>query len=170
MAALVRAWPTEPLPGVAARDPAGSGPAIRADAGDTDGVEIDLGRSAAGRLVRRRDPRVGRWIVVEERDAPLDEPALAELRAVAAAGGPHLQRVLGISDDRRSVVYEAIVEADTPANVVRIDALPAAERAALAAALAGLHAAGADALAQRPGATAARTEGGWVVLVAPAAI
>jgi serine/threonine-protein kinase len=170
MAALVRAWPTEPLAGAAARDPAGSGPAIRTDAGDTDGVEIDLGRSATGRLLRRRDPRVGRWIVVEERDAPLEEPALAELRAVAAAGGPYLQRVLGISDDRRSVVYEAIVEADTPANVVRIDALPAAERAALAAALAGLHAAGAGAMAQRPGMRAARTEGGWVVLVAPAAL
>ena len=39
--------------------------------------------------------------------------------------------------------------------------------AALAAALAGLHAAGADALAQRAGARAARTEGGWVVLVEP---
>ncbi len=130
MAAVVRAWPTEPLPDAAARDAAGSGP-THADTGDSAGPEIELGRTAAGRLLRRRDPRVGRWIVVEERDAPLDEPALAELRAVAAAGGPHLQRVLGISDDRRSVVYEAIGEADTPANVARVDALPAPERAAL---------------------------------------
>ena len=66
------------------------------------------------------------------------------------------------------MIYEAIVEADTPDNVVRIDRLSASERAALAEALATLHAAGADALAQRPGARAARTEGGWVVLVEPA--
>ncbi len=166
MAAVVRTWPTEPLPGPAARDPAGSGP-TRADTGDDGGPEVALGRSAAGHLFRRRDPRVGRWIVVEERAAPLDEPALAELRAVAAAGGPHLQRMLGISDDRRSVVYEAIAEADTPANVERVDALPAAERAALVKALAGLHAPGTSALAQLPGARAARTAGGWVMLIEP---
>ena len=168
MATVVRAWPTEALPASAVRDAAALGPAVRAETGDTDSAEVELGRSADGRLIRRRDPRVGRWILVEERDAPLDDASLAQLRAVAAAGGPHLQRVLGISDDRRAVVYEAIAEADAPADVVRVDSLPASDRAALAAALAGVHAPGAGALALAPGARAARTAGGWVVLVAPA--
>ncbi len=169
MSTVVRVWPTEPLPAAPARD-ATARSSSRAETADAESVDVELGRSAGGRLIRRRDARVGRWILVEERDVAVDDDTLAQLRTVAAAGGPHLQRVLAISDDRRAVIYEAIAEADEPAEVMRVDALPVSERAALADAIAGLHAPGAGAIALAPGARAARTAGGWVVLVAPVRI
>ena len=178
MAAAVRDWPTEALDASAVRDAAGTGARRRAgdgsrhdeDSGDDDertrpderDGEIELGRSPDGQLFKRRDPRVGRWIVVETRDRPLDEAALAHVRAVAAAGGPHLQRVLGLSDDRRTVIYEAI---EGPA--VALDALTPAEREALDASLADLHGADTDGPALVATVRVARTPGGPVLLVAP---
>jgi hypothetical protein len=74
--------------------------------------------------------------------------------------------VLALSDDRRSIVYEAIADADgTPP--APIESLLPEERRALAAALAELHHAGAEAIALGPGARVARTAGGLVVIVAP---
>ena len=179
MANAVYAWPTEALtvtgprpPGEARSDDGsglvgdavGDGEPSGGSAGTT--PEVEIGRSADARLVRRRDPRVGRWVLVEERAAPLDEATLMRVRALAAAGGPHVQRVLALSDDRRSIVYEAIADGGggPPAPV---ESLPAEERRALVAALAELHHAGAEAIALGPGARVVRTPGGLVVLVAP---
>jgi len=82
------------------------GEAARADSERHAPADVELGRAAGARLLKRRDARVGRWVLVEERAAPLDEAELARVRALAAAGGPHVQRVLALSEDRRSVVYE----------------------------------------------------------------
>jgi tetratricopeptide (TPR) repeat protein len=177
MAAVVRTWPTEPLlmpahAAAAARlDATGAarkeGAAGRDDFPDVDvdvdvGPDIDIGRSAEGRLVLRRHPRVGRLVLVEERDAPLDETGVDQLRALAAAGGPHVQRVLALSEDQRVVTYETIEGA-----VTTLEAIAPDERDALAAALRALHAPGTEALALVPGARVARTAGGPVILVAP---
>jgi len=71
--------------------------------------DIPLGRSAAGALFERADPRLGRRVLVERRDLPLGAGELGRLRALAALGGPHVQRVLSLSDDGPAVViYELI--------------------------------------------------------------
>ena len=56
----------------------------------------------------RRDPRTARDVVVETHAEPLDDAAAAAVRQLAAAGGPHVQRVLRLSDDRREIWYEAL--------------------------------------------------------------
>jgi hypothetical protein len=92
--------------------------------------------------------------VVELRDEPLGDAALDLLRRLAAAGGPFVQRVLRLSDDRRTIWYEAL-----PGTPLPLPALTAPERARLAPALAALP----------PGAVRsfARTAAGPVLLVAP---
>jgi serine/threonine-protein kinase len=176
MAIAVYGWPTEALspgPGNPTQADDGSGVvggtvADGEPSGGSAGAapEVEIGRTADARLVRRRDPRVGRWVLVEERATPLDEPTLLRVRALAAAGGPHVQRVLALSEDRRSIMYEVIADADgvPPAP---FESLSPDERRALSAALAALHHAGAEAIALGPGARVARTAGGLVVIVAP---
>ena len=145
MAAAIRQWPTEEAAGDggravgdrrrdadAARRAAADGPTA-ASGGGARGADTtpkrngELGRTERGRLFVRRDPRVGRPVLVEEREAPLAGAELARVQALAAAGGPHVQRILALSDDRRAVIYEAI-----EGRVVRVEALPAADQALLA--------------------------------------
>ncbi len=68
----------------------------------------DLGRTVRGRLVAANDPRTGRDVLIEELDEPLDDAARDLVRRLAAAGGPHVQRVLALSSDDRSVTYELV--------------------------------------------------------------
>ena len=44
--------------------------------------------------------------MIAVREEPLEGTALDQLQAVAALGGPFVQRVLGVSDDGRAVTYE----------------------------------------------------------------
>jgi tetratricopeptide (TPR) repeat protein len=70
--------------------------------------EREVGSTPLGRLLLRREPRTARVVLVEQRVLPLDEAALVDVRHAAAAGGPDVQRVLRLSDDRREIWYEAL--------------------------------------------------------------
>jgi serine/threonine-protein kinase len=151
MAAAVAAWPTEAAPGPQLSAPAPVAPLAEATPSDE---VLDLGATARGRLLVRRDPRTSRLVLVEQASEPLDDTAVAELRRRAAAGGPAVQRVLRLSEDRREVWYEALEGEPLPAS-----AATAAERARL------------EAVREERASLAlthfARTEGGPVWLVAP---
>jgi hypothetical protein len=86
----------------------------------------ELGRTATGRLWLRHDPRTARDVLVEERDEPIDDGALSDVRRRAAAGGPDVQRVLRLSEDCREIWYEAL-----EGEVVAIEDATPDERAAL---------------------------------------
>jgi len=159
MAEAIAAWPIDAALAAAGNgapidDDARTPPPATAGAGAAADDERALWLTDGGRLSLRRDARTARDVVVELRDEPLGDAALDVLRRVAAAGGPFVQRVLRLSDDRRSIWYEALPGAPQP-----IAALTDAERARLAAALAALP----------PGAARgfARTAAGPVLLVAP---
>ena len=171
LAAAIRDWPVTSgavtaTIGTEAGHDGGRAPDADAEtdagAGAEADVEREIGRTEGGRLVARRDARVGRPILVEERDAALEGADLVRVQALAAAGGPNVQRVLALSDDRRSVIYEAI-----PGAVVGVDALSSADQAALIGALQALREAGAEDLARLPSARVALTAGGPVLLIAP---
>ncbi len=116
--------------------------------------EHELWRTPEARLAVRRDARTARNILIEERAQPLTEAAIDRLRNIAAAGGPLVQRVLRLSDDRRAIWYEAITGAAVP-----IDELPEEERRPLERAIASLPTGAARFVA--------RTPAGPVVLIAP---
>ena len=82
---------------------------------------IPLGHTGRGLLSRRLDPRLGRWVLAEHLDAPLDDEGSARLGLLAAAGGPHVQRLLRIDDDG-AIVFEALAAPSIP-----LCELPAAE-------------------------------------------
>jgi hypothetical protein len=140
--------------------------AIRARADASEGVmnaalpvqpsedEHEIWRTPEARLAVRRDARTARNVLIEERAQPLTDDAIERLRNIAAAGGPFVQRILRLSDDRRAIWYEAIAGAE-----VAIDELADEERRPLERAIASLP----------PGAArfAARTPAGPVVLIAP---
>jgi tetratricopeptide (TPR) repeat protein len=117
--------------------------------------ERELWRTADLRLVIRHDLRTAREVLVEERTTPIDGAALDELRTVAAAGGPHVQRLLRLSDDRRTIWYEVVTGDPHP-----LEALTPEERAALAGALGCLPETRVQGFV--------RTAAGAVLLVAPA--
>ena len=105
MAAALAAWPTNGAsPTTLTRVPAALVEAPR----EPDDAGREIGRTTAGRLLLRRDPRTARVVLVEERAEPIDDATLAELRRVAAAGGPHVQRVLRLDDERREIWYEPL--------------------------------------------------------------
>jgi hypothetical protein len=88
-------------------------------------------------LFRRDDLQLGRPVLVELRDQPAEGDTLSTLRTMAAAGGPHVQRVLTLSDDGRAVTYELCEGPQcTPA------ALPPTEATLIAEAERALAAAG----------------------------
>jgi serine/threonine-protein kinase len=151
MAEAVGAWPTEGTVEAPRRTPEPATPAADEPATEQ---EQELGRTAEARLVLRHDPRTAREVLIEERTTPLDGAALDELRAAAATGGPYVQRVLRLSEDRRTVWYETIAGPPQP-----LDALSAAERALLAVPLARLPPTRAPAFV--------RTPAGPILLVAP---
>jgi hypothetical protein len=86
-------------------------------------------------VVLRADRRTERDVVVEERSEPLDDAALAEVRRLAAAGGPHVQRVLRLEEEGRAIWYEWI-----PGEPRPLAALTEPERRQLAEPLASLPA------------------------------
>jgi hypothetical protein len=116
--------------------------------------EHELWRTPDVRFAVRRDARTARNILIEERAQPLGDSAVERLRNIAAAGGPFVQRVLRLSDDRRAIWYEAIA-----GEAVPIDQLRDEERAPITRALAALPAGAARFVA--------RTPAGPVVLIAP---
>jgi serine/threonine-protein kinase len=116
--------------------------------------ERELWQSADARVALRRDARTARNVLIEKRAQPLEGAALERLRHIAAAGGPFVQRVLRLSEDRRSIWYEAIAGEPVP-----LDELSDDERGPLAGALASLPAGVARLIA--------RTPAGPVVLIAP---
>ena len=133
MAEAVASWPIE---AVAAADPRRAGGRPRRRSPRPTPPELDertLWQTAEARVTLRRDPRTAREIVVETRAAPLEGEALALLRRQAALGGPHVQRVLRLSDDRREIWYEAIDGEPLPLAALADD-----ELARLAPALAAL--------------------------------
>ena len=163
MAEAVAAWPTEgSATGTATGTATGSATEMRAAAPaapaeraeNTATLERELWRTSDARLVLRHDPRTAREVLVEEHASPLDSAALQELREVAAAGGPQIQRLLRLDADRRAIWYELIEGDPQP-----LASLTPTERAAVAAPLSRLPAARQRAFV--------RTPAGPVVLVAP---
>jgi serine/threonine-protein kinase len=158
MAESIVAWPTEGIAHgattTATEMPAAAAlaPAERSESAPT--VERELWRTGDARLVVRYDPRSAREVLVEEHASPLDSEALEELREVAAAGGPQIQRLLRLDPDRRAIWYEVV-----PGEPQPLAALTPDERAAVAAPLASLPAARTRAFV--------RTVAGPVLLVAP---
>jgi len=156
MAEAVAAWPVEALRPADAlpAQPADAEPAAPPPSIAPAGEERELWHTGEARLLLRRDDRTARDVVIEERTQPLEERALERLRNIAAAGGPLVQRVLRLSEDRRTIWYEAVA-----GDTVPLDALTDDERRPLAAVIAALP----------PGAArlVARTSAGPVVLIAP---
>lgn len=151
MAEAVAAWPVDGAAALELRLAERAGPAPRAAAGPPD---RELGCTTDLRLVLRHDPRTGRDLLVEERAGAVEGPALDRLRRIAAAGGPHVQRVLGLSPDRRAVSYEVLEGELQP-----VEALTAGELAGLSDAFAALPDGGATHVV--------RTPAGPVIWVAP---
>jgi serine/threonine-protein kinase len=157
MADAVATWPVEsedvpPASGAGRATPAA--PDLLAAAPEADVGERELWRAPGVRLLLRRDARTARDVLVEERDAPLDDPDVERVQRLAAAGGPTVQRVLRLTEDRRGVWYESLAGEPLP-----LAALSAPDRAAVSAALGALP----------PGAARrfVRTPAGPVLLVAP---
>jgi hypothetical protein len=125
---------------------------------DAAGMRHEIGRTSEAQLSVTIDPHVGRRVLLEVRFEPLSDAALARVRALAAAGGPHVQRILAVSPDRGTVTYEWLE--GTPRTVAD---LPGADRAMLGDALAALAAEGLSAATAR----AIQTDGGPVLLIAP---
>jgi serine/threonine-protein kinase len=161
MAEAIAAWPQDPRPGARPAGPAE--PAIASAASATPAPREELGRTERGRLYATTDPRVGRPVLVEELDRPLDEVGRERLRVLAAAGGPRVQRVLALHEGAgaSTIVYEALA-----GEVLPLAALDGAERGALAPVWPALAGAGLDAGPER---RVVRTDAGPVILVvAPA--
>jgi eukaryotic-like serine/threonine-protein kinase len=152
MAEEIAAWPIE---GAAPTETGASevSPPVAAPENGAP-VERELWSTPAGRLIQRHDPRTARDVLIEERSAPIEGADLDDLRRIAAAGGPQVQRVLRLSDDRSAVWYETLAGVAQP-----IDSLAPAERAALAEVLARLPPA--------PSRLVVRTPAGPVVWVCP---
>jgi len=108
MREAIRQWPLDDGPSPAgasvpvAPPAAASGPLPRAE------TEVPVGRSANGLLFEAEDARLGRPVLIERRAAPVTGAELERLRAVAALGGPFVQRTLALSDDDTTVTYERV--------------------------------------------------------------
>jgi hypothetical protein len=133
MAEAVVTWPIEAIAvaGPDAPEAAPVGDPPRPTPPELD--ERTLWQTPEARVTLRRDPRTAREIIVETRAAPLEGEALAALRRRAALGGPHVQRVLRLSDDRREIWYEALDGEPLPLGALADD-----ERARLAPVIAAL--------------------------------
>jgi serine/threonine-protein kinase len=155
MAQALARWPVEDRGGVETGAIPEQVAPDRSSSLPLDAEEREVGRTATARLVLLRDPRVGRVVLAEERAEPLDDAGVAHVQRLAAVGGPYVQRVLRLDEDRRSIWYEAIEGEPLP-----LGAATAAERARFAPTLA--------AWPGDPPTSFARTPAGPVLLVAPA--
>jgi tetratricopeptide (TPR) repeat protein len=165
MATAIRAWPaaiaapegSTPLPltsgPLPTNRPAGAAAAPE-DAGH--GAEVALGPTARGQLVQRHDGRLGRRVLIEILATPLDQHGITQLAALAAAGGPRVQRVLRLEDELR-IVYEAL-----PDDGVCLGDLPSDQRRLLDDAWPALAPAG---VTPTPRTRVTRTAEGPVILV-----
>ena len=139
-------WPVEESSGLAieSRTPDSSVATMGAPA-LMDATEVPLGRSANGLLFASDDPRLGRPVLLERRDTPVTGAALERLRAVAALGGPFVQRTLALDDDDSTVTYERIEGARHRLATLAplLATLPVEDAAALTRAHAALVALGA---------------------------
>ena len=155
MAEAIAAWPTAPVP-----PPPASMTSANANATPESTPPPRLvGRTQRGRLFIVVDPRVRRPVLREELDQPLAPDAVAQVCALAAAGGPHVQRVLALDPDLRAITFESI-----EGEEMRLHALPPEERRVLDACWPALAALG---LGPQPERRVLRTPSGPVVLVSP---
>jgi serine/threonine-protein kinase len=157
MAEAVARWPeTESAPAEPApeRAPEAGAPAPAPQAPSLPRQE--LGPTGRGRLFASVDPRVGRPVLVEELEQPLDEAGREQLQRLAAAGGPQVQRVLALRADGQAITYEAL-----EGEPLEAAALGPEEAAALTPAWSALEGIG---LAAAPR-LVVRTPGGPVALV-----
>jgi tetratricopeptide (TPR) repeat protein len=155
MAEAIERWPAFDAPTVAA--PSAPGLPAAAPAATPAAVEEALGRTERGELVLSSEPRVGRRILVERLDRPLDDGERERLAALAAAGGPHVQRVLALGPAGDRVCYEWLEHDPQP-----LAALSPTETALLGPSWTALGAAG---LVPTPEHLVVRTDGGPVILV-----
>jgi serine/threonine-protein kinase len=120
MAQSISAWPDAAVP---APLHAGTDPTP-----DEDPVPppIVLGRSPRSRVLLVHEPRVHREVLREELDTPLTHDEVEQVRALAAQGGPHVQRILGLTPDLRTLTYEFL-----PGQTARLDALSPEQREVL---------------------------------------
>ena len=155
MAEEIAAWPVTPVPSPPAPTNSVN---FAATQEDTPPPHL-VGRTQRGRLFVVVDPRVRRRVLREELDQPLAPDALAEIRALAAVGGPHVQRILALDPNLRAVTFEAIEGEEMQLR----DLLPE-EQGVLDAYWPALTVLGLGPLPER---RVLRTPSGPVVLVAP---
>jgi serine/threonine-protein kinase len=162
MAEAVSRWPVEhAIARIAAREAPPSLPAEAANQ-DVGEVVVELGPVAGGRLIVRHDPRVDRDVLVERRSAALSEEDVTRIKRLAAAGGPHVQRVTSLDVEAGEITYEWLA-----AELTAFASLSRAEVEDLKPVWARLEPLG---LSADPGRPIARTAGGPVVLVQPVVI
>jgi serine/threonine-protein kinase len=104
MAEAIAAWPIAQVP----PPPAASNSAKSATTQESTPPSRLVGRTSRGQLLVAVDPRVGRLVLREELDQPLSPDAVAEVHALAAVGGPHVQRILALDPDLRAITFENI--------------------------------------------------------------
>ena len=150
MAEAIRAWPDAPVPALPRTTLSPASPSA-----DEPPPPRLLGRTPRGQLFIAMDPRVRRPVLREELDEPLTPAALEHVRALAAAGGPYVQRILTLEPDLRTITYENI-----EGEATRLQDLTLAERGAVETGWPSLL----GPLRDRP---ILRTPGGPVIWIAP---
>jgi hypothetical protein len=155
MAEAIQRWPAFDPPPVASPVLAGVAPVVAPAAPVP--AEQPLGRTARGELVLSADARVGRQVLHERLDHPLDQPGRDQVQRLAAAGGPRVQRILALVPTGDRITYECLVGERRP-----LAALAPAEAALLESSWAFLTAAG---FPPGPERVVMRTDGGPVILL-----
>jgi eukaryotic-like serine/threonine-protein kinase len=153
MALAISAWPAVDVPAPA-----------RAATAATPSEEpvappVFLGRSLRGRVLLVHEPRVHRQVLREELDTPLTHEETARVRALAALGGPRVQRILGLTPDLRTITYEIL-----PGQPTRLDGLPPEQRNLLSSLWPALAPLG---FPPQPERAVVQTPAGPVVVLAP---
>ncbi len=155
MAEAISGWPIAPVP-----PPSAGGTRVNSATTEEDTLPPHfVGRTPRGQLFLVVDPRVHRPVLREELDQPLSPDSVAQVRALAATGGPHVQRILALDPDLRAITFENIEGAE----ICLRDLLPEEQRLLESCwpALAPLG------LGPVPERRVLRTPNGPVVLIAP---
>ena len=154
MALAISAWPDAPVP---APLRATASPAPPEDA--TPSLTV-LGRSHRGRMLLVHEPRVDPRGSVRRAGRPLlTSEEIEGIRALAALGGPQVQRILALTDDLRTITYEVL-----PGQPIRLEALSPEQRTLLDPVWLPLTLLG---FPPDPGQSIVLTPAGPVVVVAP---